>query len=396
MMNKIESGTSFIESSFLSADVFYGKAVNVANHYGFVPFEDLFCSSKEQVKIPGFKVSEGKIDALNGEFARTIKTCIENNLVDRAHASFFYYSTLDGKAPQKAASFGLEIVGSSQSIAEAVILKTAHSILKDLGTTDARVHINSIGDRDSSARYIKELILFFRKNISSLSPNAQVIFKRGPFHALEYIKRKDDELYENVPKSIDFLSRDSRRHFREVLEYLESTEIPYTVDDRVSGNRDCYSQTLFEIKRDADDEKKEVEPLAKGGRHDELARKLFKKAAPAVGLIFSLLKKGKKKITKPRIKKKKIYLVHIGPEARKKSLIIVDNLRKSKITLAHIFSAEQLSEQLDDAKELGVHHAIIIGQKESMDDTAIVRNMETRAQETVPLSSLDQFLKQLK
>ena len=48
------------------------------------------------------------------------------------------------------------------------------------------------------------------------------------------------------------------------------------------------------------------------------------------------------------------------------------------------------------AERMGVPYTIIFGQKEALDNTVIVRNMETRSQETVTLANLPDFVKHLK
>ncbi|TAK58047.1 histidine--tRNA ligase, partial [Patescibacteria group bacterium] len=47
------------------------------------------------------------------------------------------------------------------------------------------------------------------------------------------------------------------------------------------------------------------------------------------------------------------------------------------------------------AERLETPYMILIGKKEAMEESAIVRDMSTRSQETVPLSELAQYVKKL-
>ena len=59
-----------------------------------------------------------------------------------------------------------------------------------------------------------------------MHPDCRQLFKRDPFELLSSHDEKCRELNERAPKTIDFLSEESRAHFQEVLEYLEALNIP--------------------------------------------------------------------------------------------------------------------------------------------------------------------------
>jgi histidyl-tRNA synthetase len=48
------------------------------------------------------------------------------------------------------------------------------------------------------------------------------------------------------------------------------------------------------------------------------------------------------------------------------------------------------------AEKLGVPYTIIFGQKEAIENSVIVRNMQSRSQETVKQAKLLEYLKELK
>jgi len=99
----------------------------------------------------------------------------------------------------------------------------------------------------------------------------------------------------------------------------------------------------------------------------------------------------------PRIiKKPKIYFIQLGFEAKLKSLTVIEILRKARVPIAQSISKDGLGQQLAIAERTGVPFTIIFGQKEALENTVIVRNMETRSQETVKISALPDFVKHLK
>jgi histidyl-tRNA synthetase len=294
-------------------------------------------------------------------------------------------------------TFHLDILGTHKSIAEATLIKTAAEVLREEGYEDLSVHINSIGDRESVARFCKELANYYRKNIELLSPHCKQVFKKDPYEVFECKGEKCQAIKEGAPNPICFLGEDSRQHFKEVLEYLEELHIPYHINNTLVCSKKVWSQTAFEIR-----ETKSNELLAVGMRYNSIAKKLgFKKDLGAIGLTVSYCKKNdfKKSGTKtaPKLMKSpKVYLIQLGFEAKRKSLEVVEMLRQAKIPLAQSLSKDKLGGQIQSAENSKIPYTIIMGQKEAMENSVIVRDMSTRSQEIVALNVLPQYLKKIK
>ena len=116
----------------------------------------------------------------------------------------------------------------------------------------------------------------------------------------------------------------------------------------------------------------------------------------AIGLDRVLMMPGVKAPAPRIMKKPKIYFIQIGFEAKLKSLSVIEVLRKAHIPIIQSLSKDSLSAQLAIAEKTAVPYVIIFGQKEAMDQTLIVRNMENRSQETVKLAKLSEYIKHIK
>ena len=100
---------------------------------------------------------------------------------------------------------------------------------------------------------------------------------------------------------------------------------------------------------------------------------------------------------KPRIMKDpQAYFIQFGIEAKLKSLNIMEILRKAKFPVIQSISKDKLGSQLGQAEKLGVKYVMIFGQREALDNTVIIRNMETRSQDTVLIDDLKEYIKKLK
>ena len=86
--------------------------------------------------------------------------------------------------------------------------------------------------------------------------------------------------------------------------------------------------------------------------------------------------------------KPKVFLAQLGDLAKKKSLRVFSELQKNGILVAESFGRGSLKSQMRVANRLGVEVALILGQKEALDETVILKDMVSGTQETVPQDKL--------
>ena len=201
------------------------------------------------------------------------------------------------------------------------------------------------------------------------------------------------QIQEQSPKSLSFLSEQSRIRFQEVLEYIEAFDVPYQISHRLIGAPAFCSHTIFEIR---DGSGVDAPILAQGYGYSRLSKKIgFRKELPACGSTVVCKKKAKKTQVRPNLRPK-LYLIQLAFGAKLCVLPLLERLRKANIQVAHSLSKDKLGSQLASAENMKVPYVLIVGQKEAIDHTVTVRDMSTRAQETVPVESLVGYLKKLK
>ncbi len=292
-------------------------------------------------------------------------------------------------------TLSLEIIGANKAIAEAILIETAFSILREEGHENLSVSLNSVGDRDSQNRFFRELGAYYRRALPLLPASCRALLKNAPLELLKCGHEKCHSLANEAPKSVGFLSDTSREHLKETLEYLEELEISYQMNPLLVGERVFTSDTVFEIHTNAGSEKEQT--LASGCRYNTLAKRLgWRRDSPAVGLKILLCRdKQKKKTTILRFATPKIFFLQLGVAAKLKSLKVIELLRQAGIALEHSLAREKLLSQLS-AGEAKHPYSLIMGQREALEDSVIVRNNATRAQETVRVSEVAGFLKKAK
>jgi histidyl-tRNA synthetase len=78
-----------------------------------------------------------------------------------------------------------------------------------------------------------------------------------------------------------------------------------------------------------------------------------------------------------------LYIAQLGDQPRQKALAMFEELRKAGFRVSQGFLHNALKHQLEEAQKMNVRYTLILGQKELMDGTIIIRDMESGAQEVV-------------
>jgi len=293
--------------------------------------------------------------------------------------------------------FGFEVLGEENPVIDAQIIQISYNLLSEIGVKNISVEINSIGDKECRPLYRKALVKHLRSNSSCLCNNCKRRMKDNPLRVLDCKEEKCQEVKQEAPQMVDFLCSGCKTHFKKVLEYLDEIELPYTLEPHLVRGLDYYTKTVFEFFSNKDEESSLA--LGGGGRYDYLINQLGGKETPAVGTAFGVerLAQAIRKDNLPSTKKKrtKIFLAQLGESARKKSLRMTESLRKAKVSIEESLGKDSLKAQLARASRIGARYTIIIGQKEALEETAIIKDMESGKQETVKMDKVIDRVKKL-
>lgn len=401
----------------------FEKAQEVAVYYGFKPIdtpvlerEDVFVSAIGEgtdvvdKEMYTFRTKGGERIAVRPEYtASVMRAYLEHGMqnLPQPVMLYSYGPVFRHENPQRGRlrqfrQFNLEILGTTKSIADALIIRTLTTILEEYGFKDLIVDINSMGDKETRPQFVKELTNYYKKHIDNMCKDCHERLKTNPLRLLDCKQPECQPYKDNAPSSLSFLSSDARSHFKEVLQYLEEMGIQYRVNNSLVRGLDYYARTVFEvIKVDVDENGKEKEITITGGGRYELAKMMgSKKDVPSVGTALGMeriMMFPECKPLAPRIMKKpKVYFIQLGFEAKLKSLCIMEVLRKAHVPLHQSVTKNSLGEQLAIAEKMEIPYCIIFGQKEAMDNTVIVRDMKTHSQDTVKIDALSDYIKHLK
>lgn len=340
--------------------------------------------------------------------ASVVRSYIENGMhtLPQPVQLYYYGPMFRYDRPQKGRfrqfyQLGCEIMGEIDPILDAQLISLVSRFLKSLKVNDFSVQINSIGCMKCRTKFIKKLVSYYKPLLKNLCSDCRKRFNKNPLRLLDCKEQTCQDYKAGAPQIVDFLDKEDQDHFRQVLEYLDELEVPYELNTYLVRGLDYYTRTVFEIWPQDDNVKEPSQfSLGGGGRYDDLISILGGKSTPAVGFslglerIVELLRNKEIKIPVRDIPD--VFIIQLGKMAKKKSLKLTEQLREEGFKVTTALGKESIKAQLKLADKLKAPLALILGQKEVLDNTVILRDMSGGMQEIIGVENVvDEIKKRL-
>ncbi len=375
---------------------FLKAAAKVAEYYGFEPLEEM-PRAKGQLKkplSPGSRPSRPDSDILFArKDERTLPSAAKRILAVHPEAA---YATLAWRAiaspAQGGITFELHAAGVPSAIAEALLIVTAHAVLKEAGVPGRALSINNMGSTESCGRFVRDVGGYLRKHIESISPTLRPRVASDPLGTLVQLIERGHPAVSRAPQAMEYLTEEERQRFWDLLEYLEVFGLPYELNTQILGSRDCWMHALYEI-ASVESESGARDTVAFGGRYDTLMSRLSRSPYPVAMIGITCEVRGSARVKREVHGIPSIYFAHLGAEARRRALPALESLREAGIPVYHGLWHERIGDQMAAARSLAMPYILIMGHKEAVEGTMLVREVATNSQEAVPLPDLSGYLK---
>ncbi|MCL0056735.1 histidine--tRNA ligase [Dehalococcoidia bacterium] len=392
----------------------YNTCKRVADFYGFRKIDTPILEETElfikgtgtttdivQKQMYNFKIRGGDCLTLRPEFTPgIIRAYIEHgmqNLVQPvklySFGPVFRLEKPQAGRYRQFSQFNLENIGERSPVADAQVIQIFYNILLELEFKKLIVKINSIGDNQCRPYYKRLLINYCKTRQSALCSDCQRRLKENPLRVLDCKREKCQEVVKQAPQIIDHLCEECHSHFKSVLEFLDEIELPYHLDPYLVRGLDYYTKTVFEVF----EEKTDGNALIAGGRYDNLVKLLgggdISAVGAAMGVERIILSMKAMDVKFLESSNPQVFLVQLGDLAKRKGLKFLENFRKANIQISESFGRDSLKSQLKIADKLEVKYALILGQKEALDGTIIIKDMKSSRQETVKMEKVVSIMK---
>lgn len=319
--------------------------------------------------------------------ASVMRAYIEHRLDQRPGVQKLYYigPMFRRERPQKGRfrqfyQIGAEAIGSESPAVDAEVIELVVTLLHELGIRDFELLINSVGTKESRARYNKALRAALQDVAPKLCGDCQRRAETNPLRVLDCKVPEDQPLIDSLPSILDFLNEADGEHFRRVRELLDDRQIAYTVRPRLVRGLDYYARTTFEITHGALGAQNAI---LGGGRYDGLAETLESKV-PVPGIGFSI---GEDRLVMTveeaqtiAVPPLDVYMAPLGELALRHCAQFARELRDLGLSV-EVGVEGKLKRMLELANKMGARYALIVGDNEIVTQSYALKNMASGEQE---------------
>lgn len=218
--------------------------------------------------------------------AGVVRAVVEHSLLYEGGKRLYYVGPMfRHERPQKGRyrqfhQVGVEAMGFAGPDVDAEVILMARALWCDLGLTDVRLELNSLGQPEERRLHREALVRHFEAHAEQLDEDARRRLHSNPLRILDTKNPAMQALVEAAPQLMDYLGEASLAHFNAVRAVLDAVGQPYTLNPRLVRGMDYYNLTVFEWVTDRLGAQGTV---CGGGRYDGLIEAMGGKPAPAVG-----------------------------------------------------------------------------------------------------------------
>ncbi|MEE2683108.1 MAG: histidine--tRNA ligase [Actinomycetota bacterium] len=259
---------------------------------------------------------------------------------------------------------GAEVLGTPDPAADTEIISLAYGFFRKIGLKEIKILINSIGDNESRKRYNEELVNYLTERSEALSEQSLMTLKKNPLRVLDSKRDEDQDVIAAAPLIENYLTEESKEHFKKVKEGLDLLEIPYEISPRLVRGLDYYTQTTFEFVSLSLESAQNA--IGGGGRYDGLVESLggpqTEGIGVAIGIDRTLLACQSENLDLNAQTRLEVFVV--DTTGGREALLIADELRQLGIRTDRSFGGRSMKAQMKAADRSEARFAIIIGTDE--------------------------------
>jgi histidyl-tRNA synthetase len=320
--------------------------------------------------------------------ASVLRSYIEHRMDQQPGVQKLYYigPMFRRERPQKGRyrqfyQIGAEVIGSDSPAVDAETVEMVVAILRETGIDGFDLLINSVGSKESRARYNEVLREALKEVAAGMCSDCRRRAETNPLRVLDCKVPEDQPIIEKLPSILDHLDAEDREHFRRVREFLDDRNIAYTVKPRLVRGLDYYARTTFEITHGALGAQN---ALLGGGRYDGLAETLGSKV-PAPGIGFSI---GEDRLVMsveagphaaPAVLD--VYIAPMGDPALRHCAVLAGEIRKLNLSV-EVGTDRKLKRMLELANKQEARFTLIVGDNEIVSKSYALKEMASGEQHT--------------
>jgi histidyl-tRNA synthetase len=324
--------------------------------------------------------------------AGVMRSFIEHKLyaVDPVAKLYYLGPMFRYERPQKGRyrqfhQIGAEVTGVTGPAVDAQLLTMLCHFFAELGLTEPRLEINSLGCPDCRPAYRQALRDFLASRLDRLCDDCRRRYDTNPLRALDCKSAGCQEATVGAPSVLDHLCAGCDGHFAAVRRHLESVGTVYSINPRMVRGLDYYTRTTFELVTGLLGAQSAV---AAGGRYDGLISALGGPPVPGIGFAMGVERVALLLAEQSFVRRPDLFVAAHGPAAQELAFTLMCRLQRQGVTVEIDYEGKSLKSQMRRADKFGSRFTLIIGEEEVGRGTAMLKNMDLGTQEETALDAV--------
>ncbi len=253
-----------------------------------------------------------------------------------------------------------EFLGADGVYTDAEMLLLAQNTFEALGIKDdLTLELNSLGCKESRARYQNMLLEYFSQYQNELSEDSKHRLIKNPMRILDSKDEGDKKIVATAPNIASSYSPEALVYFDELQNLLTVMNVSYKLNAKLVRGLDYYCHTAFEF---TTDKLGAQSAIGGGGRYDGLSKIMGGPDMPAIGFALgieriALMREFTTSAPRPFV------IVPIGDENLHHAAGIAASLRGNNIPTM-IEHKGKIARRMQNADKAKARYVIFIGSDE--------------------------------
>jgi histidyl-tRNA synthetase len=334
--------------------------------------------------------------------AGVVRAYIEHQLGEqgRLHKLYYIGPQFRRERPQKGRyrqfyQIGAEVIGppsagSESPLRDAEVLEMLATLLSELGISNWKLLLNSVGSSSDRPRYVQTLRAALEPVVGQMCEDCQRRAVNNPLRVLDCKHPEDQPIIASLPRIWDSLDEGSKEHFAAVCTALDACGVPYTHDHRLVRGLDYYTRTTFEF---VSGELGAQNALLGGGRYDGLSEAIGGPKAPGIGFAM-----GEDRLVlaleaqhRDALRPAAAYIAPLGERMNGAALVLARELRTAGLRVELGDGSFRLKKSFETGNKIA-NAIVILGEDEAASGILTVKHFASGEQFKVSREQLGQKL----
>lgn len=307
------------------------------------------------------------------------------------HGPMFRYERPQSGRQRQFHQIGVEAFGSTSPQLDVEVMAMAEQLLSKLQINGMKLVINSLGDAKTREDYHQALVDYLTPFEGELSEDSKRRLGTNPLRILDSKDQHDQEIVQNAPTILDFLTPESEAHFEAVKDGLSALGIDFDVDHTMVRGLDYYTDTIFEIMVTSPAFNNSEMTVIAGGRYDGLVKEFGGPEEAGIGFgigverLLLLLAQDNDEVTPAPLD---CYVVKTSDNVTTPAFEILQSIRRAGFSADQDYLDRKVKGQFKTADRLQARFVITVGESELAQQQVPIKNMATGVQVDVPVEEI--------